>query len=93
MIADGSSFVEPEFIINPWRQARKGDAKVKPSDILMARLVSFYPRRDPNDWLEVYAHDGRELTTELVKNQPNVYALVRRLQDAGVKVQLGRRLV
>ena len=40
MIADGSTFVEPEFLINPWRQASTGDAKVKPSDILYARMVS-----------------------------------------------------
>jgi hypothetical protein len=77
--------VKKEFCINPWRQKRDGDAVVTKDDVLLARYIELSSKGDC--WFEVFTHDGRKITTELRRNQPDMDMLMTRLYLAGVRIE------
>lgn len=79
--------IEPILCINPWQQARKGNAMVRPSEVVKAELVQIKAVVPSTDWLEVQTVDGRVIQTETQNNQPDVYALAAFLEKRGVKVE------
>jgi hypothetical protein len=81
------ALTDKKFCINPWREVSHGDACVSLDDIKHAEWVGDFDRPSGNDWLVVDTHDGRHITTELMKHQPGARDLARELRDAGVQIR------
>lgn len=81
-----SESIEPVLCVNPWRQARFGDALVRPSEVKYAERIG-WEDCDMGHYLSVETYDGRHLTTELSMHQHDIQVLVDMLSHRGVKVR------
>lgn len=76
-----------QWEINPWRQRFEGDARVKLSEILYCEFVKQHGRDNyPGNWLTVHTKDGRNVQTELLRNQPGVLDMMHQMKSMGVRI-------
>lgn len=81
--------IEPVVCINPWQQSRRGDALVKPSEIISAEFIESgaVGPWTKCGWLDVRTSDGRHLQSEFEEHQTDVRSLTQFLEHRGVAVK------